>query len=581
VFVGIGLADSEWRQPTQVSNALGQPNTNEKSPQVARPNVLSPELQEIEWARGSFKTENAMTAPTTPTPTLINYYGYDSDVRNAEGEPAMLPLVAPAPGSPSEATKTEPDKNVYLRLQDQKGADPTYDYGTHFLFQGHENGTSYVTRINLDADGKHRVTLIAASMNESKGTQPLPLRFDGITWDPFAKRLLGAFEDGASGGVVQFTATFPSQASDLFASMGRGGYEGIQNDSRGNVYIAEDVGGPSNGARRAPNSFIYRFVPTQPGDLEHGKLQALQVLNKAGTPITFESQLPPANPDQNELHAYGNVLKTKWVTIHDTESTVTLPSLPSAPWPNANAAAKAAHATPFKRPENGVFRPGTKFAEFYFAATGDTNALSTDNDPPATPAQVPGVPPSTTIPAATGSGGWGTVFKLVQSPTGSDGTITPFYKGDVEHTGMDNIQFVTANKLTFVEDAGDTVHTQRKKFDSGFILDTNVNYATGAQPVRWLAEGRDASATLDSQQSGVTPGFRNDGDNEITGAHVSDGDPGIGGILGAKLPTPFQNGWRWFWTQQHGDNVTYEVIPSPRFSGLGGEGDENDDSGSG
>jgi hypothetical protein len=28
------------------------------------------------------------------------------------------------------------------------------------------------------------------------------------------------------------------------------------------------------------------------------------------------------------------------------------------------------------------------------------------------------------------------------------------------------------------------------------------------------------------------------------------------------VPTLFSNGWRLFWTQQHGDNNTYEVSPS-------------------
>ena len=40
-----------------------------------------------------------------------------------------------------EATKTEPDKNTYLNIDGQGGADASYDYGTHFLFQGHENGS--------------------------------------------------------------------------------------------------------------------------------------------------------------------------------------------------------------------------------------------------------------------------------------------------------------------------------------------------------------------------------------------------------------------------------------------------------
>ena len=43
------------------------------------------------------------------------------------------------------------------------------------------------------------------------------------------------------------------------------------------------------------------------------------------------------------------------------------------------------------------------------------------------------------------------------------------------------------------------------------------------------------------------------------GVHVSDGDPTAGGILGAKVPELNNPEWRWFYTQQHGDNLTYEV----------------------
>ena len=56
-----------------------------------------------------------------------------------------------------------------------------------------------------------------------------------------------------------------------------------------------------------------------------------------------------------------------------------------------NALAKAAGATPFKRPENGVFRPGSKFTEFYFTETGDTSSRSS---------------------AAASSGGFGAMFAL-------------------------------------------------------------------------------------------------------------------------------------------------------------------------
>ena len=46
---------------------------------------------------------------------------------------------------------------------------------------------------------------------------------------------------------------------------------------------------------------------------------------------------------------------------------------------NASALAKTAQGTPFKRPENGQFRPGSDFKQFFFDETGDTNALSVEN----------------------------------------------------------------------------------------------------------------------------------------------------------------------------------------------------------
>src|SRR5215470_7043045 len=102
-------------------------SANPKIAGTPQPNVLSPELIETIVAQGS----NALENPST----LTSFYGYDNDG----------PLT-PAPGDlPSaihkvEATKTEPDKNTYLVLRNQTGADPNYDYGKHFLFQGHELG---------------------------------------------------------------------------------------------------------------------------------------------------------------------------------------------------------------------------------------------------------------------------------------------------------------------------------------------------------------------------------------------------------------------------------------------------------
>jgi hypothetical protein len=118
-------------------------------------------------------------------------------------------------------------------------------------------------------------------------------------------------------------------------------------------------------------------------------------------------------------------------------------------------------------------------------------------------------------------------------------------------------------------DRGDTLHGQTA-LDSGWLFDTSANYASSSnKPIRFLAQGRDASATLDSgigavYQAAFGKSFFNDGDNEITGIHVSNGDPTKEGILGAKSPKPFRGDsqWRAFYTQQHGDNVTFELVHS-------------------
>jgi hypothetical protein len=515
------------------------PFANSKVAGTSSPSVLSAELIQVSVAQGAIPLEN-------PTAT-IGFYGYKTD-----GPMLPAPGAVQMPGHNIEASKTEPDKNTYLVLQGLRGADASYSYGTHFLYQGHELGAGYLTRINLDADAAHRVTLIAAT---DRHGAPLPV-IDGSTWYPWAQRLLFTAELGNGGGVWQATLDYPSAVDDISGVLGRGGYEGIQADSDGNLWIVEDVGGKAGTLyphAKQPNSFVYRFMPANPSDLtQGGKLQVLQIMSNAHAgPISFHANDIDGDirsQDMQDLHTYGVVFDTKWVTIHDTAKDGFAPF-------DANALAKAAGATPLKRPENGQFRPGSRFCEFYFDETGDTNALTEAAD----------------------YGGFGAILKLTQAgPSANVGHLTMFYKGDVAHTGLDNVAFWSVNEVVFVEDAGDTLHTQRNALDSAYLFDLRQNYAQpGVVPVRILAEGRDSSATIDSGIGSVSgSGFQNDGDNEITGIHVSDGDPSVNGILGAKRPRPFRAGWRAFYTQQHGDNMTWEILPNPQLRGLG---EENDD----
>ena len=493
----------------------------------AAPNVLPPQFFEGPVAQGSTPLENPQTVTLADgTTATAAFYGYD-------GDGPMLPAPGDLPSATHkvEATKTEPDKNTYLVLSGQTGPDASYDYGTHFMFQGHELGTpGYITRINLDADGAHKVTVMAAT--DSTGAPIADI--DGSTWDPFAQKLIFTTEN-ASAPTYQASLSFPSVVDDISGSVGRGGYEGVQNDADGNLWIVEDIGGSKPAATphsKVPNSFIYRFVPKHKDSLTEGRLQVLSATSlRTGTAIVFQSA-DAATGDIVDLHTYGKSFATSWVTIHDTDVDGTAPF-------NANTLAKSKGGTPFKRPENGQFRPGSNFKEFYFDETGDTDA---------------------TTEVGMAAGGFGSILKLAQkSPSADTGTLSLLYLSDIVHSGFDNCAFVSKNQIVFVEDAGDTLHTQRNALDSAYVFDVTVDYSQGAQPPRFLAEGRDASATRDSGFGGLA-GFQNEGDNEITGFHVSNGDPSPRGLLGASTPRPFRDGWRMFYNQQHGDNFAWEVL---------------------
>ena len=496
------------------------PSATPKTPGVVAPNVLSVELEQVLRATGSMLLEN----PQSPA----KYYGYNDD------KPTLVPL--PPPAAPGEAHKTEPDKNTYLVLRGQRGADPNYDYGTHFMFQGHESGVGsplqgYITRINLDADVVHRVTLMATHDVAGK---PLPV-FDGSTWHPWAERLLFTAELGNAGGVWQATLDVPSAVEDISGVTGRGGYEGIQADSAGNLWIVEGrrrADGRGEPAGAAAQQLRLPADPIRPHESEGGRhapgagreVQSARRRHRVQQPRPGRRHPFPGR--QGSAHARSEVRDAHWVTIHDTATDGFTPF-------DANAAAKG-KGTPFKRPENGMFRPGTNFGEFFFTETGDTNTLTQ---------------------AGSAFGGFGALFKLAQRrPTDDHGTLSLFFLGDVAHTGL------TKHHLIAVEDAGDGLHTQRNAFDSAYLFDARTDYSSAAnQPIRLLAQGRDASATIDAH----TPGLGNDGDNEITGIHVSDGDATVNGVLGNKNPQPFNGTWRVFYTQQHGDNNTWEIIPNP------------------
>jgi hypothetical protein len=437
-------------------------------------------------------------------------------------------------GHLSDGTNTEPDENTYLILDHNPGGPtPDYDYGRHFLFQGHENSgnLAYVTRINLDvASPDHRITLLTPV--DATGLSNFN-SIDGSTWDPFTGTMLFTQEAGANGGVIEMGSDFDPNTGagaglrTLYGSLGRGGYEGIHPDDQGNIWIVEDVGGTTvmnNG--RNPNSFVFRFVPTSPGDLTHGKLQSLQV-SINGSPIVFvpvDAQNPNGDTrsdNQLRLHTVGASWPVQWVTIHDTEINGTDPF-------DANAVAKAAGATPFKRPENGQFQPGSHFRTFFFVVTGDTdNTAGSD-------------------PVLAARGAWGGVFRVDLSANRNSGTISLVVLGDADHASFDNVTFVDdKDTILMTEDRGDGLHAQLNKLDSIWAYKLNTQHPDRNIAARFVALGLDRMAT--------------DEDNEPTGIHMSEGDSSIHGLIGTREFRTDRA--RLFFTEQHGENNLFEVFP--------------------
>jgi hypothetical protein len=443
-------------------------------------------------------------------------------------------------GNLSDGSRTEPDENTYLILDHNPGGPtPDYDYGRHFLFQGHEmpNGNTnraYVTRINLDvAHPDHRITLMTPG--DSNGITGFN-SIDGSTWNPFSRSLLFTQEDGAIGGVIEMGADFdPSTGGGaglrtLYGSLGRGGYEGVRPDDWGNVWLVEDVGGTTvMNSGRNPNSFVYRFVPLNPNDLTHGKLQALQVSINGNALVFVPVDAGHPNGDtrsenQRLLHTIGASWPVSWVTVHDTEVDGTGSF-------DANALAKAAGATPFKRPENGQFQPATHFRTFVFTITGDTSAVAGSD------------------PVLAERGAWGGLFRVDLSADRETGHISLVILGDADHAAFDNVTFVDdRDTVLLAEDRGDSLHDQLNALDSVWAYKLNREHPERNVAARFVTLGQDKLAGVTGEE-----------DNEPTGIHMSEGDATIGGLIGTR---EFRtNRARLFFTQQHGENNLFEVFP--------------------
>jgi secreted PhoX family phosphatase len=133
-------------------------------------------------------------------------------------------------------------------------------------------------------------------------------------------------------------------------------------------------------------------------------------------------------PDaQLKIHTPGTSWPVRWITVHDTG--LLDPNNPQPSPFDANLAAKNAGATPFKRPENALFLPGSGFKSFVFDSTGDTSANSGNQ----------------AALAARGAGG--AIWRVDFNSDNQDGRLSIIVLGTSEQSSFDNLTFVDQKKI--------------------------------------------------------------------------------------------------------------------------------------
>ena len=226
-----------------------------------------------------------------------------------------------------------------------------------------------------------------------------------------------------------------------------------------------------------------------------------------------------SRPTSGAAHLRQRRSDTKWVTIHDTAVDGNAPF-------NANALREG-------RERHAVQAAGERRLPAGHASSGSSTSTR-----PATP--------NATSPENDCCGGWALGLQAhAGDPSADTGKLRLFYKGDQAHAGFDNIAFLSRDAIAFVEDAGDTLHGQRNALDSGFVFDVTTRLLEPGEPAVALA-GRGPRRVGDDRRRANAGFGKNDGDNEITGIHVSDGDPAVDGHPRRRGPEASATAsWRW------------------------------------
>ena len=144
--------------------------------------------------------------------------------------------------------------------------------------------------------------------------------------------------------------------------------------------------------------------------------------------------------------------------------------------------------------------------------------------------------------------------------------LTLLFRGDIDHTGLRQRRVLGQEPRRLRRGprrrparAAQRASTPHGSSTCGPTTRTRTTSRSGSSPL-----GRDTSATIDSALSGGAPATASR-TKATTRSPASTSRTAIRESTESsarRIPQPFHDGWRVFYTQQHGDNVTWEILPT-------------------
>ncbi len=179
-------------------------------------------------------------------------------------------------------------------------------------------------RINLDADGAHRVTLMAAT-----DVTGAPLAdIDGSTWDPFAQRLIFTTESAGAPDVPGDARPSRRSSRTSRARSGAAATKASRTTPTATSGSSRTSAAPS---RRPPRTPRCRTASSTASCRSTRTASRRASCRSCRSPRSARASRSPSRAtdavtaDIGDLHTYGNSFATAWVTIHDTDVDGTAP----------------------------------------------------------------------------------------------------------------------------------------------------------------------------------------------------------------------------------------------------------------